>query len=101
MNTDTVKVGKKRNLQTAKKIAGQSGLWMAAAAILFLLIVFVKPYHNVIDAIPSPEYESVRLFYIWVLRLGIWQFLPEYSGYTERNLAGCFRLRSSAWDSFT
>lgn len=63
MNTDTVKVGKKRNLQTAKKIAGQSGLWMAAAAILFLLIVFVKPYHNVIDAIPSPEYESVRLFY--------------------------------------
>ena len=54
MNADTVKVGKKRNLQTAKKIAGQSGLWMAAAAILFLLIVFVKPYHNVIDAIPSP-----------------------------------------------
>ena len=45
MNADTVKVGKKRNLQTAKKIAGQSGLWMAAAAILFLLIVFVKPYH--------------------------------------------------------
>ena len=79
MNTDTVKVGKKRNLQTAKKIAGQSGLWMAAAAILFLLIVFVKPYHNVIDAIPSPEYESVRLFYIWVLRLGI-VFLAVLAG---------------------
>ena len=79
MNADTVKVGKKRNLQTAKKIAGQSGLWMAAAAILFLLIVFVKPYHNVIDAIPSPEYESVRLFYIWVLRLGI-VFLAVLAG---------------------
>lgn len=53
------------------KIAGQSGLWLAVASIAFLFILFVKPYRTVIDAIPSPEYESVRLFYIWVLRLGI------------------------------
>ena len=58
---------KKRCLETAK----QSGLWLAVISILFLCVVFVKPYMNVIDAIPSPEYESVRLFYIWVLRLGI------------------------------
>lgn len=57
----------------------QGGLWMAAATILFLLLVFVKPYRNVIDAIPSPEYESVRLFYLWILRLGI-VFLAALAG---------------------
>ena len=63
MKADTVKNKKKISLQTAKEIAGQSGLWMAAATILFLIVVFVKPYHSVIDAIPSPDYESVRLFW--------------------------------------
>ena len=79
MKADTVKNKKKISLQTAKEIAGQSGLWMAAATILFLIVVFVKPYHSVIDAIPSPEYESVRLFYIWILRLGI-LFLAVLAG---------------------
>ena len=79
MKADTVKNKKKISLQTAKEIAGQSGLWMAAATILFLIVVFVKPYHSVIDAIPSPDYESVRLFYIWILQLGI-LFLAVLAG---------------------
>lgn len=49
----------------------RKGILLPAACLLFLLLVFVKPFQEVIVRIPSPQYEAVRLFYIWVLRFGI------------------------------
>lgn len=49
----------------------RKGLLLPVVCLLFLLLVFVKPFQDVIVGIPSPQYEAVRLFYIWVLRLGI------------------------------
>lgn len=57
----------------------KKGLWFAAMSLLFLLLVFVKPFAQVIEAIPSPEYEPVRVFYVWMLRLGV-LFLAVLAG---------------------
>lgn len=53
-----------------KAILSKKGLWLTAGSLLFLALIFLKPYEETIVGIPSPEYESVRRFYWWILVFG-------------------------------
>jgi uncharacterized membrane protein len=51
-------------------ILSKKGLWLVAASLFFLWLFFLKPYAEAVIRIPSPEYEHIRKFYLWIIRLG-------------------------------
>jgi uncharacterized membrane protein len=48
----------------------KKGLALTAGSILVLAFLFLLPYHKMIIGIPSPEFESVRRFYWWLILAG-------------------------------
>lgn len=45
----------------------KKGLLLTAGTILFIAFLFLKTYPETIIGIPSPQYESVRRFYRWLI----------------------------------
>ncbi len=53
-----------------KFILNKKGLFFTAGSILFLAFLFIKTYPETIIRIPSPEFETVRRFYWWIIVFG-------------------------------
>lgn len=53
-----------------KAVLKHKGFWLTIGSLLFLAVIFLKTYMETILRIPSPEYETVRRFYWWIILFG-------------------------------